>query len=198
MYISIYFNILWCYIWWNPRFQEKCSPTQTIEIRGFTSALLFNGHFKLYTNVKIHETLRKFFDLWAGFSKISYKFDFGKPMETYVRYKKHAQSSWLSTGENRSSLSHFILELFKKQSHSWIFWTTPTFISKKDLFCIFGDLKSKSYPLSYLWGFILDFESPRNLKWISPDMKVVKFCILNLGKIPNKTLQIWKRISFGF
>ena len=86
----------------------------------------------------------------------------------------------------------------KKQSHPWIFWTTPTFISKKDLFCIFGDSKSKSYPLSYLWGFILDFESPRNLKWISPYMKVVKFWILNLGKIPNKSLQIWKWISFGF
>jgi hypothetical protein len=86
----------------------------------------------------------------------------------------------------------------KKQSHSWIFWTTPTFISTKDLFWIFGDLKSKSYPLSYLWGFILDFGSQRNLKWISPDMKVVKFCILNLGRIPNKSSQIWKRISFGF
>ncbi len=40
------------------------------------------------------------------------------PLKLMFGTKKHAQSSWLSTGENRSSLSHFILELFKKQSHS--------------------------------------------------------------------------------
>ncbi len=158
MCISIYFNILWCYIWWNPTFQEKCSLTQSIEIRGFTSALLFNGHFKLYTNVKIHETLRKIFGLWASFSKISYKFDFGKPMETYVRYKKYAQSSWLS---------HFVLELFKKQSHSWIFWTTCTFISRKRFILDFRRFKIQKLPtfisVRIYFGFRISEKSKMNL-----------------------------------
>ncbi len=88
---------------------------------------------------------------------------------------------------------------YLKNSHTHEFFGRPLLLYKKnDLFWIFGDLKSKSYPLSYLWGFILDFESPRNIKWVSPHMEVVKFWILNLEKIPNKSLQIWKRISFGF
>jgi hypothetical protein len=88
---------------------------------------------------------------------------------------------------------------YLKNSHTHEFFGRPVLsYQKNDLFWIFGDLKSKSYPLSYLWGFILDFESPRNLKWISPGMKVVKFSILNLGKIPNKSSPMWKRISFGF
>ncbi len=70
---NVYFDLLWrimvLYIvkWQVPGIML---PTETVEIRGFAWALLFNGHFKLYTNVKIHENLRKVFDLRASFSKI--------------------------------------------------------------------------------------------------------------------------------
>jgi hypothetical protein len=89
------------------------------------------------------------------------------PWKLMFGTKKYAQSSWLSTGENRSSLSHFVLELFKKQTHSWICWTTPTFILKKRFILDFRRFKIQKLPtfisVRIYFGFRISEKSKMNL-----------------------------------
>jgi hypothetical protein len=53
------------------------------------------------------------------------------PLKLMFSTKKYVQSSWLSTGENRSSLSHVVLELFKKTVTLMNFLDDPYFLIKK-------------------------------------------------------------------
>ena len=112
-----------------------------------------------------------------------------KPIETYVRYKKYVQSS---------GLSHFVLELFKKQSHSWIFWTTPTFTSKTRFILDFRRFKIQKLPtfisVRIYFGFRISEKSKMNL----PTYESSWVLYFESRKIPNIFSQIWKRISFGF
>ena len=132
---NVYFDLLWrimvLYIvkWQVPGIML---PTETVEIRRFAWAILFNRHFTLYTNIKKSMgPYIKFSTYELVFQRFPIYLISENPLKLMFGTKTYVQSSWLSTGENRSSLSHVVLDLFKRQSHSWIFWTTPTFILKK-------------------------------------------------------------------
>ena len=102
---------------WGRGFRRKKRFLKRFET--YMSWLSFRCWFRICK--KINRSLCKVLDLSASFPKISKKVDLGKSIESFFQYEKDALSSWLSTGENRRSISPYSLKLFEKQSHARTF-----------------------------------------------------------------------------